>query len=164
MQYSWRSLRRPGSRDTKDSLFFRVHICREGDCPWMNRRNDRAIIPWRGTQNFRNKEAAIAARRGAAVHNQRWNLHTKCIYVYGMYALVNMLFAKIPSLWSLRTRPSTIFRGRSRTYLRYYVENIQPAVFRRKTTKYPRFVDWSYCVDTLIVIRYETWNHPSKPW
>ena len=131
---------------TKDSLFFRIRICHnEGDCSWMNRRNDRAIIPWRGTQNFRNKEAAMMARRGAAVHNQRRNLHTKCIYVYGMYVLVNMLFAKIPSLWSLRTRPSTIFRGRrSRTYLHYYVENIQPAMFRRKTktTKYPRFVDW----------------------
>jgi len=47
----------------------------------MNRRNDRAIIPVQGTRNFRNKEAAGPSRRR--------NLHTKCIYVYGMHAVVN---------------------------------------------------------------------------
>jgi len=53
----------------------------EGDCPRMNRRNDRAVIPLQGTRNFRNKETAGPGRRR--------NLHTKCIYVYGMYAVVN---------------------------------------------------------------------------
>lgn len=52
----------------------------------MNRRNDRAIISWRGTRNFRNKEVGGTARHGGPqpamklayeVHLRVWNVRPR---------------------------------------------------------------------------------------
>lgn len=75
---------------------------------WMNRRYDRAIIPWQGTRNFRNKEADGATRHGGPTGDETCirsaSTCTECMSSW-------MRFAKIPLLWALRTRPSTIFCG-----------------------------------------------------
>lgn len=83
----------------------------EGDCPWMNRRNDRAII--------RGKERGIfEIKRSARRSDRRRNLHTKCIYVYGMYVPVNayasLKFRRFEP-FRTRARPPTIFPGAVRT-------------------------------------------------
>jgi len=159
MQYPRHSCCRPARRDMRDALFFRVRICRnEGDCPWMNRRNDRAIIPWRGTRNFRNKEAG-----GAAIHNQTklaYEVHLRVRNVRPReYALRENSVALVPSNETFNNFPWR--SGRRRTYLRYYIENIQTVMFQRETTKCRRFVNWPYYADILPMIICITiiWNH-----
>lgn len=73
---------RQPARCGRDALFSSSYAATR-EIVRMNRRNDRAIIPRRGTRNFRNKETNGAPRRS----DPRRNLHTKCIYVYGMYVL-----------------------------------------------------------------------------
>lgn len=108
----------------------RDRIRNEGDCPRMNRRNDRAIIPSQGTRNFRNKEAdGAAAWRSKPATKLAYEVH---LYVYGMYVLVN-----VPRENSVALNPSNeTFNNfprrneRRRAYLRYYAANIQ----RRNST------------------------------
>lgn len=98
---------------------------------------------------FRGKERGIfeikrltARREAVRRSNRRRNLHTKCIYVYGMYALVNALrensVALSPSNETFNNFPRRKTEGDG-TYLRYYVENIQRDEILREEESCPRY-------------------------
>lgn len=134
MQYPRRSRCRPTRRDARDALFSRVRVCRKkGDCPWMNRRNDRAIIPWRGIFEIKR----LAARCGAARYTTTklaYEVHLRVRNVRPReYALRENSVALVPSNETFNNFPRR--GGRRRTYLRYYVENIQPAMLRHEMKK-----------------------------
>lgn len=157
MQYPRRSRwpsRRPARHVARNALFSRVCVCA------ATKEIVRGRIVGTTEPLFRDEARGIfeikrlPARRPATSER---NLHTKCIYVYGMYVLVNMLFVKIPSLWSLRTRLSTIFRGAvggdipSLLHREYSTGG--PDARRRAHAGYRRFFLLTRRADTLMATR-----------
>lgn len=110
---------RQPTRCGRDALFSSSYAATR-EIVRMNRRNDRAIIPRRGTRNFRNKETNGGPTRDETCIRSA-STCTEC--TSSVKVLRENSVALNPSNETFNNFPR---RGeKRRAYLRYYIENIQ---------------------------------------